>query len=270
MSKLLKIKTFVRRILDVYINSSTHVALAIACISLISYFKIGRCIDFYYVLLIFFASIVGYNFLKFYHFWQQKILKNYYFFYSVFATVMAFLLWKEFLIWFGILLIFHVVLVLAYLLLRPFGWLKMFYVALVITSLTTLMPIIDATLGDVFWMKHLFWVLVAKYYLIILALLIPFEIIDAENDQLKTQTLPQILGIKSLKYFGYGLVVLFALISQVFYGLWSDIVVALTTMIFIYFSHCNRTKYYTLLWGECIPIMWLILYLIEKKYLFLS
>ena len=57
---------FLKRVLDFYINSSIHVALAVVCLTLITLSKFNILIDNNLLLFVFFATITGYNFVKYF------------------------------------------------------------------------------------------------------------------------------------------------------------------------------------------------------------
>ncbi len=252
--------------LNTYLHSSLHVAFTISAITLLSYYKLDKCINLIHVLLVFFASVVGYNFLKYQNDWRHQKTHQFYLIISVLAVGCAIWLWWMFFWWAKLILIFHVLLLVMYQKIRPLGWLKMFYVAMVISSLTTFFPMIDVSLGKLSTLNPQAWWLLVKNFLLILALLIPFEIAAVETDDLLSKTLPQRFGIHKIKWLGYVLISLFILISVVYFSVFSDIIMACLVFLFVYSSSPKRSMYYTSLWGDALPIIWLFLYLIEKRF----
>jgi hypothetical protein len=56
---------FLKQLLDFYINSSIHVALAVLALVKMTQFIVGRTHDTATVYFAFFGTIVGYNFVKY-------------------------------------------------------------------------------------------------------------------------------------------------------------------------------------------------------------
>jgi hypothetical protein len=207
-------------------------------------------------LFIFFATIVGYNFLKYFEVFQNKVFtikKNYAISlvsFFAFLGLLYYFLKLEFDLKLAFLKI--VVLVLIYPFLRKYGFLKMFIVAFCVTYITVYIPILNEN-----WIKNYNYLL--QRFLIIISLLIPFEIIDVEKDAKTITTLPQKIGIQNTKLLGY--VLLFICIIFLHLNLLIAFIIGIT----IFFSSSNRSQYYTSFWVESVPIFWwFIIYLIEK------
>ncbi|MBC8884157.1 hypothetical protein H9X57_14730 [Flavobacterium piscinae] len=97
-------------------------------------------------------------------------------------------------------------------------------------------------------------------FLIVIALMIPFEILDSETDDDSMKTLPQRFGIFKTKWFGIILLLPFVLLEffkekiEV-----STLIIAVITALFIGFTTLKRDKYYTSFWVESVPICWWLL-----------
>lgn len=249
---------FLKKIIDFYIQSSLHVALAISSLLgvTVSYFNINNYKNDF--LFVFFGTILGYNFLKYFElFLRGKILIKenkglivltlssfifsvYYFFQLSFSAQMLV---------FGMF-----ILVLVYPFIRKLGWLKTIWVAFCVTELTVYLPLIS---NDFKW-ESVFLIGLQRFFIVI-ALLIPFEIYDSKFDDLALQTLPHRFGIRTTKIIGY---IMIALFLGLHYFDNSNFIlntlIGVVTFLAIYFTHENRNNYFTSFWIESIPILWLI------------
>ncbi len=242
---------FFKQILDFYINTSIHVAVAVFSLVQITKLSLNSSTNSNLDCFIFFGTILGYNFLKYFEVFRNQVFtikKNYailfislmaisgmifYFFQLEKATQIAFLK-------IGFI-------VLIYPFLRKYGFFKMFVVALCVTYITAYIPNLNYKLN---------WIYLFQRFLIVICLLIPLEICDLATDSKTLKTLPRIIGIQNLKILGYFLLIIcyFLKLSQGF-GIEIPILIAFA----IFFSNENRTKYYTSFWVESIPIFWWIL-----------
>lgn len=247
---------------DFYINSSIHVGIAVFClvqITILSNHLIGLN---NYSTCVFFGTVLGYNFLKYYEVHKKWIyyLRNH--LGILLISVLAFIgflisfLKLEFMIQKPIL--YAGLFVLFYPFIRKYGWLKIFWVSLVVTFITTYIPFQTEKLS-----QNNFGINLIQRLLIIISLLIPFEILDSTIDDTSMKTLPQRFGIKKAKLFGIILVIPFIVLE--FFKVNSSLIIlpiSLLTVGFILFSKTGRNKYYTSFWVESIPIIWWILVLI--------
>ncbi len=242
-----------KQLLDFYINTSIHVAVAVFSLVQITKLSLNistnRNLDYF----IFFGTILGYNFLKYSEvFWKRVFTfkKN---FGIVVVSLMAFfgLIFYFFELEMNIQMAFFQIgfVVIIYPFLRKYGFLKMFVVAFCVTYITVYIPEINYKLN---------WIFLFQRFIIVICLLIPLEICDLETDSKTLKTLPKIIGIRNLKILGYFLLLLFCLLQFAF----CNLIFAFVIAIFIFFSDDNRSKYYTNFWVESIPIFWWILVLI--------
>ena len=269
----------VKLLLDFYIQSSLHVGFAVFCLVKVTLLQHPTFFLDQYPLLVFFGTLTGYNFLKYYSvFKEQKVFstKNKA---IVFITLLAI---RGFgIIWFSLNSFIEYKLVIAsffvivYPKLRKYGWMKMFLVSFVVTYVTVYIPLNYSVCSS---LEYYFSLI--ERFLIITALLIPFEIIDLKTDAISLNTLPQIYGISKIKRFGYLLVVISFLVHCMkenwisFYfskpfcftvQLIVTFIVDFIVVLAIYFSSIKRNKYYTSFWIESIPIIWMTLnYLLSE------
>ena len=252
------------KFLDLYINTSIHVAVAVFSLVQITTLSLNitttSVIDYF----IFFGTILGYNFLKYFEVFQNRTFtfsKNYpiilvsllaffgmlYYFFNLEASIQ----WAFLKIGFVVLI---------YPLIRKYGFLKMFVVAFCVTYITAFIPLLQ----DAYRFEAMSTFLVQRF-LIIVCLLIPLEIVDVAADSKTIYTLPQKIGIQNIKYLGYAL--LFLCVFLHFYTLhfvvdiaiFIEIFIAIVIATFIFFATENRSKYYTGFWVESIPIVWMFL-----------
>lgn len=241
-----------RKIVNFYIRSSIHVGIAVFCLVQLSVQQWNS-----YSFLVFFGTIVGYNFLKYFEWFLTlqffriqyigilgvtlfSVLGFLWFFLQQDTSVQLYLL-----IAFG--------LVIWYPFIRKIGWLKPFYVSFVVSYITLFIPLkSDVDVIGLF----------VQRFLLLSIVMIPFEILDSSKDVVAMKTLPHCFGIVRTKQIGYGLVGLFFTVSVFlpnnfyFYAFAS-----LSSLIAIYFSTERRSWYYTSFWVESLPIFWLLVLL---------
>lgn len=253
---------FLKRLFDFYINSSVHVAIAVTCLVYITDFSNDLCKHIVYPITVFFATIIAYNFLKYYGiFFKPK--GHYKKYYSLLIVTLissvgflfTFLMLKSVL---QIPILIAGLLVLIYPFLRKYGWLKIFLVSFVVSIISVYIPfiLVKPILLD-------FYISLIQRFFILISLLIPFEILDSKTDAISLQTLPQKFGIKKAKLFGILLVIPFIILEFIkTNSSYLVLPIGIMTVLFIHFSSVERNKYYTSFWVESVPICWLILVLI--------
>lgn len=239
-------------IIDFYINTSIHVAFAIFCLVQITKTDLNASINFNIDLFIFLGTIFGYNFLKYFKVFQEKIFtikKNYAILLVTFLSFLGLLFYFIKLEFETKLAFLEIsIVVFSYPFMRKFGFLKMFIVALCVTYITVYIPALNFNSLE---KTNYLW----QRFFVVFCLLIPFEIIDVKKDAKTINTLPQIIGIQNLKFTG--LILLFICIC--FLNL--DYKIALSICFFIIFSTTNRSKYYTVFWVESLPVCWVLYYM---------
>lgn len=265
-----------KNILNFYVNSSIHVALAVYSLVRITelYFDLpyNENLDYF----IFYATITGYNFIKYAgvaKFYHRSLTKS-----MRLIQIFSFLSFCL-LVYYGsnlstTVLIYFIpfaVLTLVYVVpflggfqknLRRVSYLKIFLVAFVWSGVTTVIPLI---VGEYQYEVNIILLFVQRM-LFILVLILPFEIRDMKLDFKNLKTLPQKIGIEKTKKVGFVLL-LFSLtieflITTSFAYRNSYLVICFILLIFLMRSSQNQSKFYSSLWVESIPIFWWILILI--------
>ena len=254
-----------KRLLDFYISTSIHVAVAV--FSLVQVTKISLNITTNYDLdfFIFLGTILGYNFLKYHQvFWDRvfSFNKNYSIvvvsFLAVFcASIFYFNLESEL----QIMFLKIAFLVIIYPFIRKFPLLKMVFVSFCLTLITVFVLQSNQILNFNY---------LSQRFLIVFCLLIPLEICDITFDAKTIKTLPQIIGVKNLKMLGYFLLIVVLGLNYLynnnssfdFRSFFINLTIAFIIAGFIFFSNANRSKYYTIFWVESLPILWWFLLLL--------
>ena len=251
--------TFFKQLLDLLINTSILVGIAIC--ALLGITEISSSIPFNHQLeiFVFLGTIVGYNFLKYFEAFQKgnyDFKKNRYVigltFLSIIAVIFFFLQLNSetqiFLIKIGLL-------VALYPFLRKFGFWKLFLVSFCVSAIT-----VYATIFQQVSLSNNEKIILLQRFLIVISLMIPFEILDSQTDDDTLKTLPQRFGILKTKLLG--IVLLLPFIMLEFFKEKMEIstfAIAIITALFIVFTTFKRDKYYTSFWLESVPILWLVL-----------
>jgi hypothetical protein len=270
-----------KHILNFYINSSIHVALSVYALTWITLLQFGLDYDENALYFVFFATITGYNFVKyfgvakFHHrslaVWLKAIQV-----FSLIAFVAlcyyVFQLQIKTLILIGILgatTFFYAIPFLPkkYLLdeqqnLRQISGLKIYVIALVWTFATVVLPIVENAIEintDVV-------ITAVQRFCLVLVLMLPFEIRDLNFDSLKLATIPQKIGIKKTKIIGVLLLMLFMVLE--FFkdelngnAVLSTLSIMFLTVLFLICSNKSQSKYYSAFLVEGLPVVWLVILL---------
>ena len=267
--------TFLKHLLNFYINASIHVALSVYALTRITeyYFDIpyNENLDAF----IFFGTITGYNFIKyagvakFYHMSLTKSMRLIQIFSFICFCLLGYFAWqlplKTVLLFapFGLLTVLYIVPFLGGFQksLRSISYLKIFIVAGVWSGVTTAIPLlangneVDVNMILVFIQMMLF----------IIVLILPFEIRDMQLDFKDISTLPQEIGVEQTKKFGLGLLLLVLTLeflitdSMIFRNAFLGVCFVL--LFFVMRSKKEQSKYYSSFWVEALPILWWLLLL---------
>lgn len=269
------------QIFNFYINSSIHVALAVMAMTWVTFIKFQLNHDFVVLPFVFFATITGYNFVKYFGVakFHHRSLATWLKAIQVFSFL-AFLgtcyyalkLTIDSIIYlaiFGLVTFLYAIplLPMQYFRdsqknLRQIGGLKIYIIALVWAFTTAFLPLIEKGYpisGDVV-------ITGIQYFIFVIVLMLPFEIRDLIYDNLKLGTIPQRIGVKNTKLIG-GILLLFIFLLEFFKNevketaLISNAIVLSITLVFLVFAHKEQTKYYSAFWVESIPGVWLLILL---------
>lgn len=271
-----------KRFFKFYINSSIHVALAVVSLTWITLMDYGILHDKMLLFFVFFASISGYNFVKYsgmVHFHGSSLttgLKAIQVFSFLSFLLMCYFglrlstITLLFISGFGILTFFYAMPFLPKKMflgnqtnLRNVSGLKVYLIALVWTGVTFFLPLINNHYNldvDVF-------LTATQRFIFIIILMLPFEIRDLRYDSLKLGTIPQKIGVKQTKIIGFLLLIIF-LFLEFFKAEMKPVrllilpVIACTVFLFLMFSKKDQGRYYSSFWVEGLPILWCLLELL--------
>lgn len=274
--------SLLKQIFNFYLDSSIHVALSVFALSWITLLEFHISYDKAVLYFIFFASISGYNFVKyfgrarFHHRSLTSWLKMVQIFSLICFLLMCYFAWQLELktllsiLGFGIITFLYAIPFLpnkmiydSHKNLRSVSGIKVYIIAIVWAGVTVVLPLINNSIP----INEDIIITVVQRFVFILALMIPFEIRDLNFDSIKLATIPQQIGIKNTKIIGVLLLMVFFVLE-----LFKDetnvhqiLILLITTFIsllFLIFAHRNQGKYYSAFWVEGIPIYWLILLLL--------
>ena len=271
-----------RQVFEFYLNSSIHVALAVFSMAWITLIEFQQPFDTYVLYFILFASITGYNFVKYFGIakFHHRSLASWLQIIQIFSLICFILM-----CYFGLHLdrktIFYIlglglitflyaipflpkdIFIDKQLNLRSIGGLKVYVIGLVWVGVTVLLPLSNN--------DHHFdadvWITVVQRFLFMIALMLPFEIRDLQYDSLKLSTIPQRIGITNTKIIGILLVMIYFFLEFLKDDIYPNeiliaLLVTIITMLFLVFSSKNQHEYYSSFFVESVPIVWLLLYFI--------
>ena len=259
-----------KRAFDFYINSSTHVSLAVVSLAAISFQTFHLSLNVSLLIFIFLGSITGYNFVKY-----AGLARRYYRNLAVnlkVIQVFSFIVFLGFiyssffqpllvLIVAGIMGLFTVLYAVPVFSnnrnLRALTGVKIYVIAFVWSGVTVFMPVaanMDLLERDVL-------IEFLQRFCFIIALTLPFEIRDLKFDLEDLGTIPQKLGIKKSKMVGYILIIVFVLLeflkqASTLAQVLSVSSVGVITWVFLRNSRDRQSSYYSSFWVEGIPIIW--------------
>lgn len=259
-----------KRLFDFYLDASIHTALAVFALVEVTGVLFGIARDHNFSFLVFFGTIVCYNFIKYGVEAKKYILvsNSYHKYIQIVSFIAgALALYHAFHIslhtWLGI--IFLCLLTCLYAVpmlpraksLRSLGGLKIFIVAMVWAGTTVVLPVISAgmTIG---------WDVIvegAQRFILVLVLMVPFEIRDLRYDDLGLNTLPQRFGFLNSKILGAFGSLLFFLCTFLKEDITSIEVISKAVLLLVlglmmYRTKKMQSKYFASFWVEGIPILW--------------
>ncbi|GER57919.1 hypothetical protein ULMA_00270 [Patiriisocius marinus] len=271
----------IKNIVDFYIKSSIHVALAVTSFVKVWSLEFNSSLSIYFYGLVFFATISGYNFVKYakaaglHHRSLTNSLQAiqafsfvsfclflYCLFHIDFKTIVGGVALSA-------LTFFYAVPLFRKTSLRTLAGIKVVIVAIVWAGVTCVLPSLENGVPfdtDV-------WLTFTQRIVLVLALMIPFEIRDLKFDELALGTMPQQWGINKTKIFGIGLIVFTILlegfkdvISAKHISALSITCVVLGFVILI--SKKKQSEYFAAFWVESIPIFYVAILLLFSHFLF--
>lgn len=265
------------RVFNFYLNSSIHVALSAYAFTWITLFEFGIANDENSLNVVFFATVTGYNFVKYFGVakFHHRSLANWLKAIQVFSLAAflalgyyAFRLHTNTLVLIALLggmtfLYAIPLLPRTYFIddkknLRQISGLKIYVIGFVWSLATVILPLINNKIALDFNVI----VVALQRLLIVIALMLPFEIRDLNYDSLKLGTIPQKIGIKNTKIIGILLLLIFLVLEFVKDNVSSGVILAtllfsLIALLSLIFSNKNQSKYYSAFWVESLPLVWL-------------
>ena len=267
-----------KRLFDFYINSSIHVALAVCGLTWVTLlnFNVGADLDFVYF--IFFATVTGYNFVKYFGLAKfhhrglanwLKVIQIFSFLCFLGLVYFTFKLKGDTIVYFGVLGIITFLYAIPFIPkkifmeagnLRAISGLKIYVIAFVWSGVTVIIPL----LNENYSLDNDAIMEVIQRYLYVLIAILPFEIRDMKNDSIKLSTIPQRIGIVKTKIIGVLLIIVMFLLEFFKDEFWLNKtivfgIICLLLLLFLIFSSKSQKQNYSGFWVEGIPILWAIL-----------
>lgn len=270
-----------RQFFDFYINSSIHVALAVVSLSWLTLLEFD-VYDNNILYFIFFSSITGYNFVKYFGLakFHHRSLANWLKFIQVFSllcfVLMCYYAFKIqtktlfYIVGLGLITFLYAIPFLPkrFLVddkqnLRDVGGIKIYIIALVWTGVTVISPLVNNNIG----VSDTLIITAIQRFVFVIVLTLPFEIRDLQYDSVKLSTIPQKIGERRTKIMGSILLLVFFILEFIkeetsYKRLITAFVITIITLFSLLSAKNNQGKYYSGFWVEGIPIFWLWLVLL--------
>ena len=261
---------FFRRIFDLYLQGSMHVALSAFCLIGITEMLLALVPNRYLEGFGYFGTIVGYNFIKYdalARSGKPKLSLNL----KLFITISIFAFMGTAYCFFHLNLRTQIGAVLVFTITalytlpffpnhknaRSWAGLKIYMVALSWVGVTVVLPVLNAEAV----LTGVFYIICLKRFILIVVLLFIFEIIDLAYDDPHLKTIPQQIGVGNTKKLGIVLL-LFFLLLEIFQSaknlpyMIANIILLIIPAVFLCMANEKRSYYYTAFWVESIPILW--------------
>lgn len=255
---------FLKRIFYFYVRLSLHVALAITCLSGVTFLKWHKNLDAIVLCFIFLISILAYNFVKYATLpiavlKRQKDLLFLNLSCIVLTIVVAFFLPLK-MLWWSVLFL---VLTLLYSFpvrsniknFRNRYGIKAYLIATCWAGIGVGMPLLSFDAQFTLYAG----LVAGQVFLFVLVWLIPFDLRDMDTDSKDLGTIPLILGIRKTKIVGSFLLLSIVLLTFLKSGWKWDTVylICLLSAVFLWMAQKKQPKYFSSFWVESIPIVWL-------------
>ncbi|MDP3357934.1 MAG: hypothetical protein Q8S41_01170 [Lutibacter sp.] len=275
-----------KKIVDFYIYSNIHVALAgfsLTKITLINFGIDDNLTPFFVT----FSILISYNFIRFYEIKKNRLnwFKDWFFINikEILALMILSILGLATILFFtefnlkSVLILFPFAFMTFFYAIplfkigklevsfRNFPMIKIFSIGIAWAGISVFFPLYEAN-------YHFTSAVYLEFFqriLILLAITIPFDIRDINADSKSLKTLPQTLGITNAKVLGTLLLFGFLLMEIVkenftYFGFLVMMIVSIISGFFLWFSSPKQSRYYTSFWVESIPIIWLGLLIFIK------
>lgn len=261
-------------VFNLYINSSIHVATAVVAFYVVTLIELQLSLSWNLLFFLFFATITGYNFVKYagiaqlYHLRltnNLRIIQLFSLLSFLLTTYFAFKLGKELWISITVLALLNAFYAIPIFKsgknLRAIPLVKVFIIALVWTFATVFISLQENQVQMLSEPAYLWYAL--QRFLMLVCLMIPFEIRDMRFDEVSIKTLPQVLGIQNTKLLGMALVIgcvfiSYATLAPIYFGV--QLCILLLLLFFILKSNTHQPRYYASFWVESTPLVYVILH----------
>jgi len=254
------------KIIDFYIRSSVHVSINVVFLTLVTYYLFGISPDFSVLFFIFCSALIGYNYTKYTNLLflkkipaELRIIQIITFVSLIFGVCCFF----EMNLKSQVLTMIIAILTILYTLeifygknIRSLNGIKIYVVALCWLGTTLFLPLFQAE----YPINLNVLISGLQRFLLVIILLLIFEIIDLKEDALDLKTVPQTIGVKNTKIVSILLLFVFLGLEFLFLEpkntkLLSNSILSIVIFMFVVFATENRSKYYSTLWVESVPIL---------------
>lgn len=263
----------VKQFFNFYIHASMHVGFAAVAFAFLRMHELQLSIDIDLLVFIFLATITGYNFVKYaglaklYHRSLTNQLKSIQIFSMLVFVGMVYLAFQ--LRW-ETIFVLMVLLLINFLYafpifsdgrnLRSLSVIKVFLIAFVWSITTVILPSLEARVQ----LNSIQLFQCVQQFLMVMALMIPFEIRDMRFDSTSLQTLPQVFGVEKSKIIGVVFLLSCLLLA---YGI-NDIsfnftlIFSILLLPLLAFAKPIQPRYYSSFFVEAIPILTILIYVL--------
>ena len=264
---------WLRQLFDFYLDSSIHVALAVASLVGVTYITLDIPLDRNVAYFAFFSTVVMYNFIKYgsaakyYFIVRSSYVKLIQFFSFICFALMVLAMSKmrvEALVLTAILSLVSILYIIPFMFdrknLRSLFGIKIYVVALCWSGVTVLIPFVNHTTALSFDV----WMVFIQRFLFVFTIILPFEVRDLQFDNENLGTIPQRIGIRNTKLLGAVVMVVFLLLTymrdEVSQGLViQNLALVLITLGFLVQSEEEQSPYFCSFFVEGISILWLLI-----------
>lgn len=260
---------FFKKIVDWYIDSSLHVALAAYALIRLTFLWLNTSYDDSVAGFGFFGTIVAYNCIKYY-----RVISFDTKFYGFVCSITILSFFASIYYYIQLQMASQIVICIAFLItllytfsffgiLKPArNWIgfKIFLVAVSWALITFWLPIMASQ--SKFTLE--IYLQGIQRFVLVYALMCVFEIVDLQFDAVSLKTLPQRIGVKRTKQLGFALLLFFFSIEIIVQKkvCLIDLLFVVLIAVFLFFSKRNSSKYYSNFWVESIPVLWWLAYLV--------
>ena len=268
-----------QQLLDFYIFSNIHVALATFCLTKITLLAFGiQSNDIAWF--VFFSTVLSYNYIRLYRGseiktnWFVEWITSYKKILVVISLIsLVGIIFYGFklntntlfaLIPFGFATLFYVMPFGKGKSLRAIAKFKLFLIGFCWAGVTVLLPVIE---NDIALTKDIIIIFLQRF-LFVLAITVPFDIRDLNFDSKFLMTLPQMFGVDKVKRMGLLFLMFFLGLNFLksnfnIQELRVELIIALVSLLFLVRAKEDQHKYYSALFVEAIPIIWFLLIIVK-------